>query len=352
MLEGGVATVARLDTLPFVESDYTRRFKFDAATNPKLKELRERYKLDEVIAPGEGEFEKQILLMDWVHHRFEKFGRPSKEAQGALQVLEAIDEGHSFFCTQYAQVMVSSAASLGWVDRALALRRHRGVNQKDGSTEHTTTEIWSNQFSKWIMLDPTSNMYLEKDGIPLNAWEIRQEWFYNEGEGLVVVVGKDRRRYCKGDLPVYLATFQGFGDLTIEPDELDKYGFIGYIPNTDIMDSGYDYGEMFIIHDQICEGTKWHTRDLPANPGTDPYFPIGQSALSLTNDGGKLMVSSETMTPNFQRFESRIDGGHWKPAFDSFEWKLKVGANHLEVRAVNAFGVAGPVSTVELEFKN
>ncbi len=142
MLEGGVATVARLDTLPFVESDYTKRFKFDAATNPKLKELRERYKLNEVIAPGKVEFEKQILLMDWVHHQFKKFGRPSKEAQGALQALEAIDEGHSFFCTQYAQVMVSAAASLGWVDR-LALRRHQGVNQKGGSTEHTTTEIWS-----------------------------------------------------------------------------------------------------------------------------------------------------------------------------------------------------------------
>ncbi len=123
------------------------------------------------------------------------------------------------------------------------------------------------------MLDPTSNMYLEKDGIPLNAWEIRQEWFYNEGEGLVVVVGKDRRRYRKGDLPVYLATFQGFGELTIEPDELDKYGFIGYIPNTDIMDSGYDYGNMFIVHDQVCEGTRWHTRDLPTDPGDGSVFP-------------------------------------------------------------------------------
>ena len=262
----------------------------------------------------------------------------------------ALDEGHSFFCTQYAQVMISSAASLGWVDRALALRRHQGVNQKGGSTEHTTTEIWSNQFRKWIMLDPTSNMYFEKDGIPLNAWEIRQEWFYNEGKDLVIVVGKDRKRYRKGDLPVHLATFQGFGDLTIEPDEIDKYGFIGYIPNTDIMDSGYDYGKMFIVHDKVCEGTKWHTRDLPANPASDPYFPIGQSTLSLTNEGGKLIVSSKTMTPNFKRFESRSDGGDWKPTGDRFEWKLKDGENHLEVRTVNAFGVIGPVSSVDIQF--
>jgi len=178
-LNGRKATVKTITTSPTVESDYAKRFKFDAATNPKLKQLREQYKLDEVIAPGKDEFEKQILLMDWVHHRFKKFGRPSTDARGVLDVLKAIDEGHRFFCTQYGQVMISCAASLGWVDRGLALRRHKGVNKIGGSTEHTTTEIWSNQHSKWIMLDPTSNMYLEKDGVPLNAWEIRQDWFHN-----------------------------------------------------------------------------------------------------------------------------------------------------------------------------
>lgn len=37
------AVVTRLDTLPYVESDYSKRFKFDSFDNPKLKELRERY---------------------------------------------------------------------------------------------------------------------------------------------------------------------------------------------------------------------------------------------------------------------------------------------------------------------
>src|SRR6187200_1167577 len=129
--------------------------------------------------------------------------------------------GQSFFCTQYAQLLASSAASLGWVDRTLALRRHKGVNARGGSTEHSTTEIWSNQYRKWVMLDPTSNMYLEMNGVPLNAYEIRQEWFYNSGKELVFVVGKEKQRYRKADLPVFLARFADFGDLTIEPDELD-----------------------------------------------------------------------------------------------------------------------------------
>ncbi len=44
-----------------------------------------------------------------------------------------------------------------------------------------------------------------------------------------------------------------FSDLTVPADELCKYGFIGYIPNTDLMDSGPDYGRMFIVKDHLCE---------------------------------------------------------------------------------------------------
>ena len=176
-LGGRKAVLKKLDTLPYVVSMYTKRFTFDSHENPKLKELRKRYELDAVVAPGKDEFDRQVLLMDWTHHRFKKFGRPSSNARGALEILRAIEEGHVFFCTHYARVFVSAAASMGWVDRALALRRHQGVSQ-GGSSEHTSTEIWSNQYRKWIMLDPTSNMYLEKDGVPLSAFEIRQEWFW------------------------------------------------------------------------------------------------------------------------------------------------------------------------------
>src|SRR5260221_515018 len=143
------ATVKKLTNLAFVESDYTRRFKFDSYANPKLHQLREQYKLDQVIAPGKDEFDQQILLMDWSHRRFKKFGHPSSASSGALDILKAIESGHTFFCKQYAEVFVSSAASLGWVDRPLALRRHQGVAKIGGSTEHSVTEIWSNQHGKW-----------------------------------------------------------------------------------------------------------------------------------------------------------------------------------------------------------
>jgi mannan endo-1,4-beta-mannosidase len=99
-LGGRTATIRKLDSLPYVESEYTKLFRFDSWTNPKLRQLRERYKLDAVVAPGRDESERQILLLDWVHHQFKKFGRPSTEALGALEILKSIEEGQAFFCVQ------------------------------------------------------------------------------------------------------------------------------------------------------------------------------------------------------------------------------------------------------------
>ena len=346
-LGGRKATVKKADVLPFVESDYTKRFKFDSYDNPKLKELREKYKLDQVVAAGKDEFDKQVLLNDWVHVQFKKFGSPSANPKGALEILKGVEEGQTFFCAHYADTLCSAAASLGWVDRTLALRRHKDYPGA-GAPEHSTTEIWSNQHRKWVVIDPTANMYVEKNGVPLNAFEIRTEWFSHDGKDLVFSIGKERKKYKKSDLPIFLGRFAGFGDLTVPANEMEKYGFTGYVPNTNLMDAGPDYGKMFIVKDALCEA-KWHERVNPANPAVDCYFPIGQAAISMTPEAGKLKVSIKTMTPNLKEIRVRFDDGEWRLMTDAFSWGIHAGSNTLEAKTLNQFGVEGPVSTVAVE---
>jgi hypothetical protein len=346
-LDGKHATLTHLDDLPYVQSEYTRRFKFDSADNPKLKELREHYKLDAVIASGKDEFDQQLLLLDWVNHQFKKFGKPTSDAHGALDILAANQAGNTFFCAHYANVFVSAAASLGWVDRSLALRRPDNVGE--GSTEHSSTEIWSNQYRKWIMLDPTFAMYVEKAGQPLSAYELRQEWFLHDAKDLTFVLDKDRKRFKKTDMPVFRQRYAGFGDLSLDGGALNPYGFIGYIPNTNLMDAGLDYGNMFITQDKIVAGTKWHQRTIPADPAKDPYFPINQATLTLTANGPAIQVSIQTLTPNFKTFQSRIDSGEWKPCDATFNWRPHAGDNRLEVKSVNQYSIDGPISTAQIK---
>lgn len=321
-LARGKVTIAKVDVVPYVENRFSKRFEFESYDNPELHRLREKYKLDEVIAPGRDEFEKQVLLMKWVWDQWD-FGH-AQELYYTIDPFLILDEAkreHKFQCMHSGAVLLTAANSLGWVARPMAIPRH------------TFTEIWSNQLRKWVMFDATSNYFPEKNGVPLNTYEQRQA-LLREGGGVM------RAR---------------MGDQGMERKEQStSYGqrllFIGYIPNTDLLVRGPQYGndKFFITKDELCEGRGWHTRDCPDDPATEPYFPINQAAMAIVPDGQGVKVTLGTMTPNFQEFQVRVDGRQWQPAETVFNWPVRAGENRLEARSVNRFGVPGPVSTVVL----
>lgn len=347
-LAGRTVTVKQMHVLPLVKDKWTERFVFEEHGNPKLAKLRKLERLDEVIAPGADEFDKQVLLLDWTYKRVKKFGAPSAKVRGALEILKAIDEGHTFFCAHYSRILMSAAAGMGWIDRAIALRTAKPTK---GSTEHSITEIWSNQYGKWVMFDPTYALYCTAGGVPLNAWEIRQRWLYNDGNDLLFVIGAERKQYRKADMPIFRARHRGYGDLSLKPQTLDKYAFLGYIPNTNFMDAPPDYKRMFITKDKLCRGVSWHKRDNPTDPAREPYFPINQAALTLRPaKGTAISVKVDTFTPNFSHYEHRLDGGKWVKGAPG-AWRLHEGANTLEVASVNFFGVRGHPSKAVLEMK-
>jgi hypothetical protein len=324
-LDGRRAEIVSLDALPYVDSEYSRIYVFDRYDNPKLARLRAKYRLDEVIAQGEDEFEKQVLLMAWVKAQF-RFGAPEEGKNGlrnALEILEDAKSGKRFFCVQYAAVLTSTAASLGWVNRQIAIPRH------------TLTEMWSNQYRKWVMFDPTTAVYAIKGGVPLNAYEIREEWFRRGGKNLVYVM----RDF--GEPPKEITVTSGK-----PPFSVDRYRFLGYVPNTDLLDNPCDWARMFITRDDLCEGRTWHRRKNPLHPALDPYFPINQAVPSFAPKGANLEVTLKTLTPNFDSFKVRLDDGEWDPSGDTILWTLHDGINVLKAKSVNKFGVDGPVSTV------
>jgi hypothetical protein len=106
---------------------------------------------------------------------------------------------------------------------------------------------------------------------------------------------------------------------------------------------------MFMVKDQLCDGTQWHVRTVPAQPAVDPYFPIGQAELRLFEEAGKIRVALRTLTPNFKRYEIQIDGKGWNASGDTCFWAIHDGQNRLEARTLNKFGVTGPISTAVLD---
>ncbi len=345
--------VLEADVLPRLDNAMTRRHRFDHHGNPKLERLREQENLDDLVVGLDGEFQQQLAILAWAQARLPRFGRPTSDVRGALDIIAAADDGHTFYCSYYMDVFVSAAASMGWVTRSLALRV--GNNwQGTGSYEHSAVEIWSNEHRKWVMLDPTYALHIEKEGVPLSAWEFRQQWFYGDRHELVFVIGAlDGRRARYSDLPVAIADHPGYGTLAVRDLTLDKYAFVGYVPNNDFMDTGPNWDEFFISTDeQLSQGVRWHRgNDNPDDP-MQPYFPLNQAALSLEHaDDTHVRVHVDTLTPNFDRFEARFDSEQWNEVGESFVWALEPGANRVEVRSFNRFGVPGPVSRLVMRLE-
>jgi len=65
---------------------------------------------------------------------------------------------------------------------------------------------------------------------------------------------------------------------------------------------------------------------------------------------GVLELVFDTHTPNLKTYQVRLDGGQWTDCGEGFQWRLHGGRNVLEARTVNAFGVPGIVSRVEVDY--
>ena len=302
----GKATVVTADTLPYVDNKFTRDCVWDNYDNSALRELRETYKLDEVVAPGKTEYEKQSLLMKWVWRQWDHgHAQELYNLRDPLWILGEARKEHIFQCMHSGSVLASVMASMGWTCRVA------------GHSSHTWNEVWSNQHRRWMMFDPTANLRYERKGMPLSTYDTYHARYVELADD-VTAFSRDDRQYSAPARPGKTA-------------RISIYGCNTYV-------QGRPRGPKARL--EIGQGI------TPAFDPQDAYYPLNQAALTLVPDGDALKVTLGTMTPNFKEFRIRIDGGQWHPAETTLSWSVRPGKNRLEAVSVNCFGVEGPVSTV------
>ncbi len=350
-----------------VISKYSKRFKYDRRNNPKLIKLEKKYALRRVIKSGKTELEKMQLLNDWVMHRFKKFGQPTLPVHNALSILEEIDRGGSFYCAHFAAVFLSAAYSLGWVARGLQLKALPSVT----GVEHTICEIWSNQFRKWIELDPTHMVYFVTEstpGIPLSAFEIRKELFRNGGKDLIFISGKQKKKYTLKDLPFYHPpsnTTISFSAISLAKhanmifagsarwldDSINAHPYMLFKGGISSLNNDKDGS--FMIIDKYNKKVKWHKKCVVAAKNIrDIYWSLGEAHIELLPKNGRnVAIKLTTQTPNFSHFLVKLNNGAWKKTASGFKWKLKPGINKITATTKNKFGVSGPHNYVCLNHK-
>ena len=308
--------------------------------HPRMRHLREKYNLEEVVAGGETETEKFALLRQWVREQWEgwDYGKYQYCPQwDALEILELAPADLALgMCTHFAATFVQCAAALGYHARVLIV------------DHHCLTEIWSDEYGKWILEDPAvSGHYVsfqyEVDGTPINALEMHQRSLAGNAGDVEVMPDPPMpeeglrqqmvRLYVRFCIPL-----RNDHLYRAEPQELehgfDQYHWDGYLWWTDSLDP------------------KYPEYSLLTNRPEDFYWTLNKTVITLedTDTAGTVGVQLSGPIPNLSTFMIQLQDGDWRESERSFTWELAPGKNVLRAKAVNTMGLEGPENRVELEY--
>jgi Transglutaminase-like superfamily len=314
-----------------------------------MVKTRAKYHLEDIIADAPDEWTAQLRLKQWVHERIRN-GEPRVSARHAIDILDFAARGESFYCTHYAIAYSECAQALGWQARKIAVDREHGA---DGlaSTHHGVAEVWSDQFCKWVVIDPQSNLHFERRGLPLSAWEVRAEWLKHHGADVDHVVGVPPHTATKNPAIIWwnrkdedeTATYFWFfvsADATIGTD-LETCKFILPQDTENLHKIWYDTDDH--LHSRLHPGYTKHLF-LPTSRIEDAYWTVCVvEAFAKDVSAGSIQLSLESYCPNRTGYEASLDGTDWKEVKDptSMTWNLHTGQNSLRLRTASRGNVRG-----------
>jgi hypothetical protein len=348
-------SIVELDEPMFVEN--TVFSSFEDLTSPKFKTFKEKYMLDTVFHGEEDEFKRMLILRNWIRTVMDisDFEDSYPGDDYADRILDAGLKGQGFHCGHYKIVQNAVMNSFGYVTRCLGA----GPGVKGGPDgHHGINEIWSNKFHKWFLSDAKYNHHFEKDGIPLSALEIRDEYLKNKAADIVLVKGPDR-------IPIDgdgLANSKGVVVQWSKERFAQTYTWIEWEASnnrfTEWPNNGDAVSHLNMYADDYYKTNTWIWDGKPHWAYTTEFMiPIAnRDAIEWTPntvkadvkiEGEKAIVKLNSITPNLKSYQMKLSSeNEWRDVSDSLEIELTEDRNELSFRSVNLAGVAGVPSRV------
>ena len=317
--------------------------------SPRIKLLKERYGLEEVVRGEENEWQRILLLRNWIRSNIEIDNYNPSETRGdPFAILDSALQGGRFHCTHFSRVLHAVLNSFGYVTRRLGC----GPGLIDDGGHHGVNEVWVNQFQKWVIVDAKYDSHFEREGIPLSALEIRDLVWKGEKESIVRI---------KGPAGKPMRPNPETGAWETRPDtyrwcswETDTNRFTAFpAPPT---------STLVFLDDEIFRSNKWY-RDGKLHWAYDTPFMILTTrrdwiewtpnviTSGVEVDGGRASVFLQSFTPNFRSFQVKAPAGNWVDCEEQLELHLhRDTENRFLFRIVNLFGVTGPEHSVEFKW--
>ena len=333
-------------------------FEYEPLDHPRLKTLREEYKLDEVVRGTQSELELMLRLAQWACNAWDwpKHITESYPPWDALEILKPHRDGTPTggFCLQFNLVFLQACESFGIPGRVVSISQGGWQEQHPGGG-HEIVELWSNEWKKWVYVDGALAWYIldERTGRPLSIWELRERQLPTlRGEPVPKVRVVDAKRTRNTQF-----VWKGLGG----PEPLNWYLELRMIPRSNFLQE-----KSPLPLNQGTEEWAWtghHVWTDSAAPAgllfghrvtkrSDFEWTLNQVhyVLEPGSTPGRIRVHLETETPSFDTFLAEVDGGEKSRVASGFDWTLHPGENRLRVRPRNRAGKEGIPSWITLDY--
>jgi hypothetical protein len=362
--------VIEYKAFPVIRSSLS--FEYESLGHPSLKQLREQYKLEDVVKGAATQLERVVKLNHWISTQWKWHApEPVYPAWNALDILKkksAGGESQGGFCGQYAIAMTQCCLALG-IQARYVFAALPGV-----IGGHEVAEFWSDDLGKWVLMDTNMDRYYldPNTGAPMSAMEIHRAIlrYYFDGDA----IGDDAHNQARFDAK----GLDGFvkqgpqaqpGGNNAGPDWFSPAKAHLMWGHPHMMRRNNFFAKPQPLPKQHGFGLPWswngyyHWFDAQSpreelfsgysDRDCDYYWNLNQVDLVLEQmpEPGVLAVSAETNTPDLAAMLVSINGGPWTPTTETFAWRLKDGENTLGVKVRNSAGVEGKASVARVAWK-
>jgi hypothetical protein len=304
-------------------------FTYENWTEPKVWELRKQEKLDSVIEGCKTDIEIFKRLTVWSRKQFKPGNPDPYPMSNGLDILKDIRSGKTGgFCGQYTYLLADALKSFGFFDvRYVELWR-------DSQNTHFMLEAWSNQFRRWVLLDPLyATTVSDEKGQLLSAWKVqsavaskkdsllKQSWLTSESEA---------------DHPSHADYFSLFHLVAV-----------GLRNNLAAADHPWTVQERYRDFLAIQGPFMKSPYINQSNREADFESPRNICAIHIEpkSESTRVTLSNFGSCAHFDYFEVKLDTGKWMSAPSQFELKDKF--KEIQCRTVNKMGIRGVTEKIE-----
>jgi len=324
---------------------------YEDLSNPKFAALKEKYQLDTIFHGETDELKRILLIRNWINKHIKIDNDGPYTGDGSVEsILDEALKGHGFNCGHYTAVQNAMLNGYGYVARCIIADTGVPVDFIAGGGHHAINEVWLNSLHKWFVSDAKYNFQFEKNGIPLSALEIRDEFLKNKATDITSKIPNEDYPELK---KITMAQFASIYTWLSWGKHDNRYSNFPKT-NTDYMNV---YADDYVkSHTWLWDGKPhwaYNTEfmNLITNRRAIEWTPNTISSKVVIN-GHKAGIELHSITPNLKTYQIKeLPGQQWKDVTAIVEIDLKKDKNEFIIRSMNLAGVAGAEHKIIIQKK-